>query len=98
MDLPKDIEKSVNDLAKDVAKHKMAASIEIMMPKKGKKGKKGKDHGPEKHDEYNTLMDGVMDLIESWDPKTDEGREYLRDLEKLHDKVMPEGDSGEEEY
>lgn len=98
MKLPDDVEKSVEDLAKNVAKHKMAASIEIMEPKKGKKGKKDKDHSPEKHDEYNELMDGVMDLIDNWDPKTDEGKEYLKDLEKLHDKVMPEGDSEEEEY
>lgn len=98
MKLPDDVEKSVEDLAKNVAKHKMAASIEIMEPKKGKKSKKDKDHSPEKHDEYNKLMDGVMDLIDNWDPKTDEGKEYLKDLEKLHDKVMPEGDSEEEEY
>lgn len=96
MKLPEDVEKSVEALAKDVAKHKMAANIEIMEPKKSKKGKK--DHGPEKHDEYNELMDGVMGLIESWDPKTDEGKEYLKDLEKLHDKVMPSEDSEEEEY
>ncbi|QDP58256.1 MAG: hypothetical protein Unbinned1446contig1004_43 [Prokaryotic dsDNA virus sp.] len=94
MKLPDDVEKSVEDLAKNVAKHKMAASIEIMEPKKGKKDK---DHGPEKHEEYNTLMDGVMELIENWDPKTDEGREYLKDLEDLHDKVMPEGSYHEEE-
>ena len=90
MKLPKDVEKSVENLAKDVAKHKMAASIEIMEPKKGKK----KDHDHEDKGDYDSLMTGVKDLIDNWDPETDEGKRYLKDLEKLYDG---EHDSEDEE-
>lgn len=94
MDLPKDIEKSVNDLAKDVAKHKMAANIEIMMPKKGKK----KDGKKKEKGDYDSLMTGVYDLIENWDPKTGEGKRYLKDLEKLYSGEHKEDEEKDEDY
>jgi hypothetical protein len=94
MKLPNDVEKSVEDLAKNVAKHKMAASIEIMQPKKGKKKK---DHDKEEEGDYDSLMTGVSDLIDDWDPETSEGKKYLKDLEKLYNGEHSEDESEEDE-
>ena len=93
MELPEDVEKSVEALAKDVAKHKMAASIEIMKPKKGKK----KNHKHEEKGDYDSLMTGVKDLIDNWDPETEEGERYLKDLKRLYDGEHSE-DEEKEDY
>jgi hypothetical protein len=72
----------------------MAASIEIMQPKKGKKKK---DHDKEEEGDYDSLMTGVSDLIDDWDPETSEGKKYLKDLEKLYKGEHSEDESEEDE-
>jgi|TARA_R110002167_G_scaffold38477_2_gene119867 hypothetical protein len=75
MHLPRDVEKDVENLAKSVAKNKMAAKIDIMKhPKKDQRdGEEGK---------YDRLSNDISGLLDSWD---DRDHPYYKDLQRLLD-------------
>lgn len=90
MDLPDDVQRGVEDLAKAVAKNKMAAQIEII-------------EAPKKKHDHKDLKGEIEMLLDSWGDhdgnRVAEG--YYKDLESLVRKTgkpfREEDEDGEEE-
>ena len=90
--LPSNVTTSVEDLARELAKHNMAADIKIS---KGEKHEKH-DHKKGKDDDGGMCKE-LKGLLESWD---DRDHPYYKDVEKLvyrHDDKDEEVES-EDEY
>ena len=91
MKMPDKLMKKVQELAKEVAKHKMAASISI-----GKDEVKEDDEiDPIEHGEHdNKLLSGIKNLLDSWqirDTSSDAGR-YYNDLKQLYEANESDND------
>ena len=104
MKMPDKLMKKVQELAKEVAKHKMAASISIgkdEVEEDEEVGVEGDDLteedeiDPIEHGEHdNKLLSGIKNLLDSWqirDTSSDAGR-YYNDLKQLYEANESDND------